>query len=153
MQEKEIIDQGMALNIIHKLQVFKHFTLEEKQALAKQQNYFAVYNRDEELIREDDTDDSFFVLVSGTVRVMKKNCSLQIAELEPGEIFGEISFLTSRPRTASVMAKEDDVIALKMNKQIIDDLDSTIREKLKDLIIEKLIERLDRMNNTLARFA
>lgn len=151
MQEKEIIDQGMVLNIINKLPVFDRFTAEEKILLVKQPHHFAVYKKDEELIREADRDGSFFVLIAGTVRVVKKNLELDIANLKPGDTFGEVSFLTPVPRTASVIASEDDVLVLKMDREILAKLDITIREKIKDKIIEKLIERLERMNNTIAR--
>lgn len=153
MQEKEIIDKNMVMNIINKLDVFDRFTEKEKKALVKQNNHFAVYKNDEALIQEGDNEGSFFVLISGTVRVTKRNLSLNIADLQPGDSFGEISFLTETPRTASVVANENDVIVLKIDKEILGKLDVNIREKIKDKIIEKLIERLDRMNNALARLS
>lgn len=150
MQEKEIIDQGMVLNIINKLPVFDRFTAEEKIVLVKHRHHFAVYKKDEELIREADTDSSFFVLIAGSVRVSKKNVSIDMATLKPGDTFGEISFLTPVPRTASVIAREDDVLVMKMDKELLEQLAINIREKIKDKIIEKLIERLEHMNSTIA---
>lgn len=153
MQEKEILDKDMVRNIINKVEVFDRFTDEEKKIMVDQLNYFAVFQQNEPIIPEGDTEGSFFVLISGTVRVMKKHISLHIADLSPGDTFGEISFLTSVPRTASVIANENDVLVLKMNKAILANLDIKIREKIKDKIIKKLIERLDRMNNAIARLS
>lgn len=153
MQEKEIINEDMVLNIINKVEVFDQFTDEEKKALVKQHNYFAIYKQDEAIIPEGDTEGSFFVLIAGTVRVMKRHISLHIAELKAGDTFGEISFLTSAPRTASVIANENDVLVLKMDKEILSKLDISIREKIKDKIIGKLVKRLDRMNNAITRLS
>lgn len=153
MQEKEIINEDMVLNIISKVKVFDQFSDDEKKTLVRQHNYFAAYKQDEAIIPEGDTEGSFFVLIAGTVRVMKKHISLHIADLKPGDTFGEISFLTSTPRTASVIANDNDTLVLKMDKEILGNLDMSIREKIKDKIIEKLVERLDRMNNAIARLS
>lgn len=54
------------------------------------------------LAREGQPGREFFVLVSGTVRVTKGTRPL--AELAPGEWFGEIALVTRGPRTATVTA-------------------------------------------------
>ncbi len=54
------------------------------------------------LTKEGSTGREFFVLVDGTVRVSRKGRKL--AELGPGDWFGEIALLTSVPRTATVTA-------------------------------------------------
>jgi CRP/FNR family cyclic AMP-dependent transcriptional regulator len=54
------------------------------------------------LVREGQRGREFFVLVDGTVRVSRKGRKL--AELGPGDWFGEIALLTDTPRTATVTA-------------------------------------------------
>jgi CRP/FNR family cyclic AMP-dependent transcriptional regulator len=54
------------------------------------------------LVREGRAGREFFVLVDGTVRVSRDGRKL--AELGPGDWFGEIALLTNTPRTATVTA-------------------------------------------------
>jgi CRP/FNR family cyclic AMP-dependent transcriptional regulator len=52
------------------------------------------------LVREGQPGREFFVLVDGSVRVSRKGRKL--ADLGPGDWFGEIALLTNTPRTATV---------------------------------------------------
>jgi CRP/FNR family cyclic AMP-dependent transcriptional regulator len=54
------------------------------------------------LVREGRPGREFFILVEGDVRVTKGGRKL--AELGPGDWFGEIALLTNTPRTATVTA-------------------------------------------------
>ncbi len=54
------------------------------------------------LVREGGPGREFFVIVDGTVRVSRKGRKL--ADLAPGDWFGEIALLTNTPRTATVTA-------------------------------------------------
>ncbi len=64
----------------------------------------------EQVIREGENGDSFFVLVSGRVRVSRRGDGGQeviLAYLTDGAFFGEMALLQAGPRTASVTAEED----------------------------------------------
>jgi CRP/FNR family transcriptional regulator, cyclic AMP receptor protein len=54
------------------------------------------------LTREGRSGREFFVLIAGTARVAKKD--KKIADLGPGDWFGEIALVTDSPRTATVTA-------------------------------------------------
>ena len=54
----------------------------------------------EALVREGDTGDAMFVIVQGAVEVTRKGTRL--AQLGPGEHFGELGLLEARTRTATV---------------------------------------------------
>ena len=60
---------------------------------------------DTEIVREGDAADAAYILVEGTVEVRQNGGP--IAELGPGEIFGEAALLAGGPRTASVVALTD----------------------------------------------
>src|SRR4051794_39618116 len=57
------------------------------------------------LVREGDRGREFFVLVDGKTRVYRGGVSL--AELGPGDYFGELALLDPGPRDASVVASTD----------------------------------------------
>ncbi|MGK0367446.1 MAG: hypothetical protein ACI9QD_000581 [Thermoproteota archaeon] len=61
------------------------------------------------LIHENDTSRKLFILRKGRVRVYKTYLGgkITLAILGPGEIFGELSFFDSKPRSASVVAVTD----------------------------------------------
>jgi CRP-like cAMP-binding protein len=57
----------------------------------------------EVLIKEGGIGREFFVILEGTARVSRK--SRKIADLGPGEFFGEYALLASVPRNATVVAQ------------------------------------------------
>jgi len=58
------------------------------------------------ILEEGDSGDSIFFIKSGHAKVIAHILGKQIelATLSPGDVFGEVAFLTGRPRTASVIA-------------------------------------------------
>ncbi len=62
----------------------------------------------ERIIAEGETDDTLFMVVQGTVQVIGDTggCQVELARLSRGAIFGEVGFLSGRPRTASVVAHD-----------------------------------------------
>lgn len=63
----------------------------------------------ETIVRQGDDGDAAFVVVEGQVAVMvgSGEKATELARLGRGEVFGEIALITSRPRTASVVALTD----------------------------------------------
>jgi CRP/FNR family transcriptional regulator, cyclic AMP receptor protein len=51
------------------------------------------------IARQGDTADAFYVLIDGTVRVERDG--IEIAQLGPGDFFGEIAMVARIPRTAT----------------------------------------------------
>ena len=72
-----------------------------------------LFNTGEPIIREGDLDRSVYIILDGRVRVSTtdhKNEEFELAVLGPSEFFGEISFLTGKPRSSSVAALESCVL-------------------------------------------
>ncbi len=62
------------------------------------------------LIAQDEVGESMYILVSGHARVVlfgENGRELTLAELRPGDFFGELAILDERPRAASVIAVGD----------------------------------------------
>jgi CRP/FNR family cyclic AMP-dependent transcriptional regulator len=71
--------------------------------------------KDHYLFREGDPPDAMYVIKSGRLAVTKNklNSEINLAELGPGAMVGEMSFFDQKPRSANVKAtKDSEVIAL-----------------------------------------
>jgi len=65
------------------------------------------------VVEQNDTGKSVYIIASGSVKVYTTLLSgerVDLATLSGGDFFGEISFLTGKPRTATVETLEDSVI-------------------------------------------
>jgi CRP-like cAMP-binding protein len=62
------------------------------------------------LIVEGEPTDSVYFILSGEFSVSSSRTGKEIARLTPGEILGEISFVDSRPPSATVVAVADSVV-------------------------------------------
>ena len=68
------------------------------------------YTRDECIVREGDVGNEMFLLLSGRAGVFVNAVNglpYKVAELGPGEIFGEMSILDNAPRSATIIALSD----------------------------------------------
>ncbi len=138
------------LSIINRLSFFKAFTADEKRQMVSEDAHFRVYQSGELLIRQGSTDQSLFIVLSGTVSVIDAAGGTVLAVLRAGDILGEMAFLADTRRTANVSANES-VIVLKLDTVMFEQLSPQIREKFKDKIIEKLVTRLATANKELTR--
>jgi len=138
------------LPIINRLGFFTSFTAEEKRQMVSDDAHFRVYNPNEMLIRQGHSDQSLFIILTGTVSITEGAGGTILAVLKAGDIFGEMAFLTDTRRTANVVARGS-VIALKLDRVLFEQLTPAIREKFKDKIIEKLVARLDAANKEMSR--
>lgn len=56
------------------------------------------------IVKEGSPGTTFFVIVNGQARVVQETGNRTLAELGPGDFFGELALLDGGPRTASVIA-------------------------------------------------
>ncbi len=67
---------------------------------------FATQARSECPVSQDETHDNLFILLSGKMRVLRENPDGEaaLADLRPGDIFGEMNILDRKPASATVRA-------------------------------------------------
>ncbi len=141
-----------ALEILEKVSFFDVFNTEEKDILTGFYSHFFVAPKGDQIIAQGDTDQSFYIILSGKVSVRHRGGKAPLAYLHPGDIFGEMSFLTDCMRTTSIFA-EATTIVFEINRPTLNNLDPRVREKLKDNIISVLASRLTRMNETVIKLS
>jgi small-conductance mechanosensitive channel/CRP-like cAMP-binding protein len=66
-----------------------------------------VYGSGEAIVRQGDAGQSMFVVMSGAVSVVLEPSRDEVARIEAGGYFGEMSLLTGEPRSATVLAVSD----------------------------------------------
>ncbi len=146
MAKNKYLSKEQALDILDKVSFFDDLSTEEKQILSAFNWCFIVYEKNDYLTDEGSLDKRFFVLLSGQVNIIKGVQKQIITQFKAGEIIGEISFLTNEPRTASVVATTN-TAALVIDQELLEEMPVQLREKVKDQIILKMAQRLNRMNN------
>ena len=103
---------GMLKETLHpselrRFELFENLSGDELSLIAKE-TALRVFAAGEVVCEEDSASDSMFLIKRGTVDVTKQDVSL--AELGPGDYFGEMSLITGAPRNATVMTLEPSVL-------------------------------------------
>ena len=97
-----------------------------------------------EIIVEGDIDDSFFIITSGSVDVVKDNKVL--GSLSKGDCFGEMAYLTKSQRTATIRAK-DYVNLMKISATLIDQVSIDCQLSFSRVFMKSLVKRLSLTNS------
>lgn len=100
VKEAAIITQMLA-----KCKVFERVTPRTLTRVADEFN-IENYAPGDQIIRQGEPGDRFYLIRQGKASVRKGNPEVQIAELAEGDFFGEMALLSGQPRNASVWAKE-----------------------------------------------
>ncbi|MDH4167975.1 MAG: cyclic nucleotide-binding domain-containing protein [Acidimicrobiia bacterium] len=95
------------------------------------------------LTQEGATGREFFVLTGGRVEVCVHG--EPVAEVEPGDFFGEISLLRGCPRTATVVASDDVTLEVMNRREFAAVLD--LWPSLARSVSERAIQRLVALEN------
>ena len=152
MKEITSLNQAQILETISRMDFFKNFSEYEKKRVLAHHAHIQSFNMGEYIIREGSQGDGFFLILSGEVIVVRAGKSEALATLGTGEFFGEVGFLLPKPRTSNIIAKVA-VISLRVNNKLMESLGTEIREKIKDQILWRLLDRLDGMNQLIAQLS
>jgi CRP-like cAMP-binding protein len=109
---------------LKKVPFFKSLSKKELKAIAQQTDELDV-SSGKELATEGDFGHEFFIIQRGRADVMRGG--EKIAELGPGDFFGEIALLREDRRTATVKASES-MSVIVMTRQSFRDLDRSMPE-------------------------
>lgn len=119
---------------------FKEFSKGDIEAFLRIGGWM-VFRENETIIHQDEKDTSFYIIVSGTVRVEKGETTLAV--LHRGNCFGELAFLRKDKRIASVIAQQDCQL-LKLSEVKIPllpiEVQLRVYQSFAKILAEKLVE-------------
>jgi membrane protein len=107
------------------------------------------FTRGEVICREGEEGFDMFYILNGAVEIRRKDKALRV--LKEGEYFGEMAMLLRTPRTATVIAVEDDTRLIKIRE---DNFETILREnpKIVHAILKEMAERVKKTNELLEEF-
>lgn len=119
---------------LRKIQFFSVFSFDNIDSILKHFQSYS-FKKGKAVIKEGEQGTAFYIVKSGKVKVLKKKAfwmSQKLAELGPGDFFGEMSLVSDTPVTASIVAAENSELfvllktdfnsVLKLNPKLADEL-------------------------------
>ena len=97
------------------------------------------YEVGEEIVKEGEIDDRFYVIVSGEVTVERLGRSLGV--LEQGECFGETSYVRGAKRMATIRSRGD-VTVMKVSSTLLEQVSAPCQLRFNKAFLHSLIARL-----------
>lgn len=111
----------------------------------------AVYGSGETIVRQGEEGQSMFVVLSGTVSVVLQPSREEVARIDRGGYFGEMSLLTGEPRSATVIAVGD-VVVVEIGADLFRRLATAHPEAIEKIGMAAMVRRsgLDQMKSVSA---
>ncbi|MEE8398878.1 MAG: serine/threonine-protein kinase [Desulfobacterales bacterium] len=135
----EEINSREKLNALKKLRFFEDFTASELAEVLRTTQWLRC-DPEEKIITEGDMDDCFYIVISGKVRVTRRNRKLAV--LGAGECFGEMAYLGTQKRTATIQA-QGSTILMKINASVVAQTSLSTQLSFYKVFSHTLIERLN----------
>ncbi|MBI4964203.1 MAG: protein kinase [Desulfomonile tiedjei] len=133
------------VDLIRPIEFFRTFSRREIEQIIRF-GTFIRYEGSQVILKEGDVDTTFYILLSGLVRVIKNN--RKITDLHRGACFGEMGALTNTARTAHVLARVP-CIVLKLDLKVLERESPDLKIKIYQVFIETLIKRLEQTTRRL----
>ena len=111
-KKAEPVDEGKQKAANSAVPLFAGFSQGEFEEFTKLMNVHS-HGPGEVIVRENDRGKSVYIIAGGSVKVYTTMLSgdvVELAKLWPSEFFGEISFLTGKPRSATIETIEDTTV-------------------------------------------
>jgi small-conductance mechanosensitive channel len=101
---------------LSEVDLFSRLTSDQRSEMAAS-TVMRLFGDGEAIVRQGAPGESMFIVCSGTAAVVLEPDRRQVAAIEKGGYFGEMSLLTGEPRTASVIARGDTTV-LELNADL-----------------------------------
>jgi CRP-like cAMP-binding protein len=132
------VDQQEQFDALRKLRFFHDFSHQEIWEVLRASEW-CTYQTDDEIIREGELDDRFYILVTGAVSVQSGR--RQTGVLTEGDCFGEASYVRGARRTATIRATAP-VTLVRVSSTLLEQASSACQLRFNKVFLRALIERL-----------
>ncbi|MGI9309711.1 MAG: protein kinase domain-containing protein [Gammaproteobacteria bacterium] len=134
----ENVDEQSHFEVLRRLNFFHDFSHGEIRELLRASEW-RTYQGGEEIVREGEMDDRFYVVVAGNCVVETNGVSM--GHLEPGNCFGETSYVSGAKRTATIKS-EDSATVLSVSSTLLEQLSTECQLRFNKTFLRVLISRL-----------
>jgi serine/threonine protein kinase len=137
------IDKKERFDSLRRLNFFHDFSHAEIRELLRAGNW-QDFQPGEEIVREGEMDDHFYVIVSGDC-IVESN-GITVGSMETGNCFGESSYVSGTKRTATIKAREV-VTVLSVSATLLEQLSTECQLRFNKVFLSTLIRRLQGMGD------
>jgi serine/threonine protein kinase len=132
------LDKQEQFDLLRKLRFFHDFSHSEIWEILRASEW-RTYQSGDEIIREGELDDRFYIIVAGEVSVHSGR--RQIGVLSDGDCFGETSYVRGARRTATISATAP-VTLVRVSSTLLEQASSACQLRFNKVFLRSLIERL-----------
>ncbi len=137
-EENSRIDRQEQFGVLRRLKFFHEFSHAEIWEVLRASNW-QDYVAGEEIVKEGEMDDRFYIIVSGNCAV--ERCGNAVGGLDTGDCFGEASYVQGAKRTATIRAASD-VTVLKVSSTLLEQVSASCQLRFNRVFLRTLIGRL-----------
>jgi serine/threonine protein kinase len=137
-QKYDSLDNQEHFDLLRGLTFFHEFSHAEIWEVLRASDWHE-YRDSEDIVREGEIDDRFYIIVSGNVSVQANGNA--IGTLGPGDCFGETSYVRGAKRQASIRA-EGPVTILRVSSTLMEQVSSACQLRFNKVFLRSLITRL-----------
>jgi serine/threonine protein kinase len=136
--QNEKIDKKERFDALRQLEFFHEFSHAEIWEILRASEW-REYEAEDEIIREGEMDDRFYIIVDGDVAVQSGR--RDVGTMGIGNCFGETSYVRGARRTATIRAKTA-VTLLRVSSTLLEQASSSCQLRFNKVFLRSLIERL-----------
>jgi CRP-like cAMP-binding protein len=140
------IDQQEQFATLRRLRFFHEFSHAEIWEVMRASTW-STFQPGEEIVKEGEMDDRFYILVSGQCGVVRNG--VEVGTIDTGECFGETGYVKGARRTATIRASMP-VTVLKVSSTLLEQVSAPCQLRFNRQFLSTLISRLQ---NAEARIA
>ena len=132
------LDRQEQFSILRTLKFFHDFSQAEILEVLRASTW-QDYDEHEEIVKEGEMDDRFYVIVSGSVAVMRNTSAM--GQLDAGDCFGETSYVRGAKRQATIKALTN-VTLMKVSSTLLEQSSAACQLRFNKVFLRSLISRL-----------